>query len=87
MLVSVAPQSTVKFVPFPGVLNAGAVVIVPPAVFMVMMMSEVATASAFAIVIVPPPVQTNVPLRAAINVTAPVVELMLNLTPAGELYP
>ena len=69
--VSVAPQSTVNPVPAVTVFIAGDVVIVPPAVFMEIITSEVANSFVLLMVMVPPFVQTKVPLRADATVRAP----------------
>ena len=64
MLVSAAPQRTVKPVPPVTVFIAGGVDIVPPAVFKLIITSDVASSFVFEMVIVPAAVQANVPLRA-----------------------
>ena len=69
--MSPAPQRTVKPLPAVTVFIAGLVEMVPPAVFRLIITSEVASSFVFEMVIVPDAVQTKVPLRAAGSCKAP----------------
>jgi hypothetical protein len=76
VLVSVAPQRTLNPVPAVKVLNAGGVVITPPAVSIVMRISDPTITGVEATVIVPAAVQVKVPLLAAGAVMFPVLPMV-----------
>jgi len=80
VLVSAAPHSTVNPVPVATVFIAGGVEIVPPAVFRLIITSDVISSFAFVMVMVPAAVQTKVPFLAAATLILPNVAELVEVT-------